>query len=91
MNNKYGVLASGNLGLIILEKIFELYKLSFVFTDSKSDGIISFCNNNKIPLFVGNPRNGKSSSFLKDHECDVILSVNYLFIVEEDIINHPIK
>ena len=91
---KLGLLVSGNLGNIILTNLYSDadHSISFVFTDSKSTGIIEFCNLNGISLFVGNPRNGKASQFLKTNENpEVILSVNYLFIVEKDIINKADK
>jgi methionyl-tRNA formyltransferase len=81
-----GLLCSGNLGYKTLVTLFEKRELVFVCTDKKSDTIISFCDKNNITLFVGNPRNGKASEYLKNLTVDVIISVNYLFLIEEDLI-----
>lgn len=91
MKISYGILSSGNLGLQCLKYLHLTQNINFVFTDKKSDGIISFCNDNNIPLFIGNPRGAKSSCFLSNFDTDVILSLNYLFIVENDVISHAIK
>lgn len=86
------LLASGGLGLKILQHIFHWrHDLVAVFTDKGSEEIISFCENNQIPLFAGNPRNGKADDFIKRIECEVLLSVNYLFIIEDDLIRLPKK
>lgn len=89
-----GLLISGNLGNIVLHDILSKKDISllFVFTDSKSGTIIETCKTKQIKHFVGNPRNGKATSFLNDVESPtLILSINYLFIVEEDIINKASK
>jgi len=83
-----GVLCSGGLGLDTLSKIAKDYTIEFVLTDNNSDGIIDFAIRNNIPFFAGNPRKGKGFSFIKDYCVDVIASINYLFLIEEDIINH---
>ena len=49
---KLGVLCSGNLGFQILSKLYNVHKISFVFTNSKSNIIIDFCNKNQIDLFI---------------------------------------
>ncbi len=85
---KIGVLASGNLGLDVLRKINSDYDISFVFTDNSSNDILKLCKENKIPFFVGNPRNGIGYNFIKNICVDIIVSVNYLFLVEKDIIQH---
>jgi len=89
-----GLLISGNLGNVILNQLIlnQEVKLLFVFTDFKSSSIIETCRKNDIQLFLGNPRNGKSSSFLTEiQDPDLLLSVNYLFIVEKDIISKALK
>jgi hypothetical protein len=60
---RIGLLASGNLGFIVLEYMKSLYHIEFVMTDKKSNIIIDFVLNNNI-LLAGNPRNGKAHSFL---------------------------
>lgn len=88
---KLGVLCSGNLGFQILMNLNSKYSISLVFTDSNSQKIIEFCNDHALPVFKGNPRNGNCQAFLEDKECDVILSINYLFLIDKDIINFPKK
>tara|TARA_Y100000766_G_scaffold66202_1_gene55457 strand:+ start:483 stop:1355 length:873 start_codon:yes stop_codon:yes gene_type:complete len=85
---KIGVLASGNLGLNVLEKINSDYDVSFVFTDNASIDILKLCKENKIPFFIGNPRNGIGYNFIKNICVDIIVSINYLFLIEKDIIQH---
>ncbi|WP_298222716.1 methionyl-tRNA formyltransferase [Flavobacterium sp.] len=86
---KLGVLVSGNLGNIVLRHLYAQQEIVFVFTDSKSDSIIEFCNEKGIDIFIGNPRKGKSQEFYENKPIDVLVSVNYLFLIEKDLINHP--
>jgi methionyl-tRNA formyltransferase len=86
-----GVLSSGNLGMDILTKLIKNRNISFVMTDSNSNEIVNFCNTSNIPLFKGNPRNGAALDFLSDKRCDVLLSVNYLFLIDDELINFPFK
>lgn len=88
---KIGILCSGDLGFKILSKFYEKSKIAFVFTDSKSDTIIDFCHNNQLKLFIGNPRNGKCNDFIKNNNCDVLFSINYLFIIDKPLIDLPKK
>ena len=85
---KLGILSSGNLGKDTLEKILLNFNVVFVLTDSNSQGILSLCEENKIPYFKGNPRNSKGYDFIKNIEVDIIVSINYLFLIEKDIIQH---
>ncbi len=86
---RLGVLASGNLGLQVLKELKRKYILSFVMTDGSSKTILEFCEENKISLFVGNPRNEKATGFIKNQEIDVLASINYLFLIEKELINLP--
>lgn len=88
---RIGLLASGGLGLHVVN--YFLYKsvLTFVMTDRKSTGIIEFANKERVPCFVGNPRDGRSQDFIKGKQIDVLISVNYLFIIEKDLIRLPSK
>lgn len=83
-----GVLCSGGLGLDTLTKIANEYTIQFVLTDSNSLGVIDFAKSKNIPFYAGNPRKGQGFCFIKDFSVDVIVSINYLFLIEEDIINH---
>ena len=82
-----GILCSGNLGYNVLLSLFEKYRINFVFTDFKSDDVIEFCNKNKLSIFLGNPRRGAAKEFIAENECDILVSINYLFLIEKDIIN----
>ncbi|TAE82978.1 MAG: methionyl-tRNA formyltransferase [Bacteroidetes bacterium] len=88
---KTAILASGNLGAICIKHLHQHYPIAFVLTDKLSISIQEYCASEHIPVFVGNPRGGKATSFIKQYPVDVILSINYLFIVEEDIIHFPKK
>jgi len=90
-NYSYGILASGALGLQCVADVCKKRQVNFVLTDKQSTGIIDFCNGQSIPVFAGNPRNGKAIPFISAHEADILLSINYLFIIENDIIRFPKK
>lgn len=89
------LLVSGGLGFTLLKHIALKNNcvLHSVFTDKKSDGIISFCKEKNIACFAGNPRNGATADFRKslNSRPDIILSINYLFLIEEDLISYPLK
>lgn len=93
INDKLILLVSGNLGFEILKNLFSKkeFQLTAVFTDSKSISIIDFCRENNINLFKGNPRGGRASTFVANLSCDLLLSVNYLFIIEQEIIKLATK
>jgi methionyl-tRNA formyltransferase len=86
-----GVLVSGNLGFTILKELKDNYKVNFVLTDKQSLSILGFCIENQIPFFAGNPRGRDVINKLNDPGCDLIVSVNYLFLIEKDIIHYPRK
>lgn len=86
-----GILASGNLGY---KTVNALYKkgiwFSFLFTDKASSDLISFANESGIPLYTGNPRREEALLFLqKFSSIDLMISINYLFLLDENIINYP--
>lgn len=89
-----GLLASGELGYNTIKHCEKLFTPAFIATDKRSTALIDYANVNSIPLFIGVPRSGKLYNFIKDFSIDVILSINYLYIIEEDIIrnvNHAIN
>lgn len=88
---RLGLLVSGGLGAEILIKIGEIHDIVFVFTDRHSLEILDYANLHSIPIFVGNPRNEKTSTFIKDKSIDVLVSVNYLYIIDNQLIGHPSK
>jgi methionyl-tRNA formyltransferase len=86
---KIGVLASGDLGHHVLEVLYKLYDLEFIATNQKSKEIIDLAAEQNVPVFIGNPREGRLLEFLEDKSCDIILSINYLYLIERDIIRFP--
>jgi methionyl-tRNA formyltransferase len=84
-----GLLVSGELGFEMLKQVSTSYEVKFVMTDSKSESIRNYCNDYQIDCFAGNPRNGKAIKVLGKPVVDVLLSVNYLFLVEEDVLSIP--
>lgn len=85
------VMASGNLGYSCLREIQDKYEVACVLTDKNSTDIISLSAHKSIPHFIGNPRNGKAKKFIKELPIDILLSINYLFLVEQDILKWPSK
>jgi methionyl-tRNA formyltransferase len=84
---KIAILASGGLGLKCIQHLHKQIDIEFISTDSHSEGIIEYAETSKIPCFKGNPRKGKLYTFAKDYRLDVIFSINYLFIIEHDVIS----
>lgn len=83
---KIGLLCSGELGFEVLRNLKYIYPLAFVAADSNSQKVILYCKENKLSCFKGNPRKGKLHSFLNNVEFDILISVNYMFIIEENTI-----
>ena len=86
-----GLLISGGLGLEALKLVSSIKTPVFVLTNKTSAGIIDYCGDANIPNFVGNPRNGAAMQFLNNKQVDLILSINYLFLIEKDIVEFPSK
>lgn len=86
---KIGLLISGSLGMAVLRHLFSEKNIVFVMTDKNSSEIISFCQDNNLEVFLGNPRNGKCKAFINNKDIDVLISVNYLFLIEKDLISLP--
>lgn len=82
---------SGNLGFECLRLFPGNYEIVCIFTDRRSTPIIEWAGEKNIPLFVGNPRGGRAANFIKGLETDILFSINYLFIIEEDLIKWPSK
>lgn len=83
---KIAVLASGALGFNNVLHFLKEFTFEFIATDSNSLEIIHLANENNIPLFIGNPRNRKLSKYFNNLKVDLILSINYIFIIEKDLI-----
>jgi len=58
-------------------------------TDSKSIEIHNYCNKQNLRFYSGNPRTNNAKSFYENLEIDVLISINYLFIIVEDLIHLP--
>jgi methionyl-tRNA formyltransferase len=86
---KIGLLVSGDLGLSLLKHLNSNYEIGFVMTDRNSKSIIAFSSSKRLPVFIGNPRNNSTKYFINEIQIDVLISVNYLFIIEKDLINLP--
>ncbi len=87
-----GLLLSGSLGLNVFKQILNSnYAVNFIFTDSKSTEIIQLANQLEIPVFIGNPRNQRTTDFISNKKIDVLFSINYLFIIESELIALPEK
>lgn len=88
----FGILASGNLGFSVYASLFEIgLRPTFLFTDRSSDDLQTFSSERNIPLFIGSPRNGQGMRFLESISDvpDVIISVNYIFLLPTEIIEYP--
>lgn len=91
MTLEIGFLCSGELGFHCLKLLDQQIKPQFVFTDKHSYNIIEYAANNKYPLYIGNPRKEESKLFIKQFTTDIIFSINYFYIVNQNILNHPNK
>ncbi len=86
---KIGLLCSGNLGEKALKHVHTKYDLIFVFTDKNSNHIVSYCSANNIPVYIGNPRNANTLEFIEGKKIDIIISINYLFLINKNLIKLP--
>lgn len=87
---KYAICVSGNLGNVVLQNLIsDNLSIAAVFTDKHSDTIIETAEQNQLKCFVGNPRGGRAIQWIDENKIrfEHLLSINYLFILEEDIIN----
>jgi methionyl-tRNA formyltransferase len=84
-NNKIIVFASGNLGFKMLEYLKQISKIEFIATDSKSKEIIEFARQESIEIFIGRPNKVELVEKLINKQSKILLSINYLFILEKEI------
>lgn len=87
-----GLLASGKLGLQCTHSLIKSDIIPhFIFTDKASVDLNMLAEAMGIPFLSGNPRNGKGIRFIETigGEIDLIISINYLFLLDRDIINFP--
>lgn len=86
----YCICVSGALGLTVLQRLVaSTITIKCVLTDRHSDGIVEYCDQQQLPVFAGNPRNGKAVGWLDEQKIkfENLLSINYLFILEPDVLN----
>lgn len=86
---EYCICVSGALGLTVLRQLYaKSIDIKCVLTDSHSDEIIAYCNQVQLRVFAGNPRKGKAFRWNEEQgiKFSNILSINYLFILETDIL-----
>ena len=89
----FGILASGHLGYSCVTSLWQKgIKPYFLCSDRSSSALISFAKENNLPMFVGNPRNGRGVSALTKLNVvpDLIVSINYLFLLDDDFIQFPV-
>ena len=84
------VCASGELGFSTLVQVSSKVTIIAILVDSSSQKIISWAKENSFPVFIGNPRKKDFSSIIKKiGDIDLLISINYLFIIEKNLINLP--
>ncbi len=84
------VLASGGLGYACLEHLLHQgHQVKSVFTNKASTEIIELAQSKKWPLYIGNPRKEAAKEFIERLKTDLILSINYLFLIPERLIKKP--
>jgi len=84
-NNKLIVFASGNLGFNMLKYLKQIAKIEFISTDSNSKDIIHFAYKESIEIFIGKPNKYELVEKLKNKGAKILLSINYLFILDKEI------
>ena len=81
---------SGDLGFECFSYInSQSCNIVAVFTDKESIHIINLAKHNDIPLFVGNPREGKGKEFLISKIIGILFSINYLYIIDSEMLQLP--
>jgi methionyl-tRNA formyltransferase len=86
MKTNISLLISGKLGFQVLLNLTDYCIIEFIATDRNSTEIIDFAKRKNILLFIGNPRKEKLSSYISEIKSNILLSINYLFIIEDDVI-----
>ena len=80
------VFASGDLGAKLLHYVVKSgYKVKAVLTNKHSTAIIDFTKKIKLPIFIGNPNSDSGIGFIKNFNSEIMLSVNYIFLVKTNI------
>ena len=82
----FGLLLSGDLGNIVLNHFIINYKIVFVMSNKMSHDIIENCEKHEIPFFLGNPRSEEAYNFILNKTCEILISVNYIYLIEKRVI-----
>ncbi|MBC7428132.1 MAG: methionyl-tRNA formyltransferase [Bacteriovorax sp.] len=84
------ICASGELGYTTLKAISSKISIVGILTDFSSVKIIDWADENKLPILIGNPRKDLFSQKVQSiGPFDILLSINYLFIIEKHLIELP--
>lgn len=86
---RYCICTSANLGFTVLQTLYrDGLDIACILTDKKSADIIALAELNKTLVFAGNPREGRARRWIDEHGIvfENLLSINYLFIIESDIL-----
>lgn len=84
---RVGYFSSGILGF---ESLIRLkIKPKIIFTDNKSLDLQQFAKSYNIPIYVGKPNTEQAEQLLNKVKLDLIISVNYIFILRENIFKFP--
>lgn len=88
---KIGYLGSGELGFLMLKYIDTNHDVVFVMTNAKSEELIRYSNKEQIPVYCGNPREPIARDFYSKFNIEILISINYLFLIDKPLINLPSK
>jgi methionyl-tRNA formyltransferase len=84
---RLALLSSGKLGYETCKEILQKKEVSFIMSDKNSIDIIKLAKDYNVELFIGNPRSELAAKFIVDKTVDVLISINYLFIINQNLIN----
>ena len=84
-----GYLGSGNLGLQLLQFVHKTQRLQFVMTDKLSLPIVAYCEAHMLPVYIGNPNSAAGRAFVLPFSIELLVSVNYLFLIDDQLIQKP--
>ena len=74
------------IGILGFESLIRLkIKPKIIFTDNKSLDLQQFAKSYNIPIYVGKPNTEQAEQLLNKVKLDLIISVNYIFILRENI------
>jgi methionyl-tRNA formyltransferase len=71
----------------MLEYLKQISNIEFIATDSKSKDIIDFAHQESIEIFIGKPNKVELVEKLISKQSKILLSINYLFILNQEIFN----